>query len=157
VNFDLKKIELNNTNNNDFLSEDKKYIIKHDGEMFFGSFTKQWFGWVFRRPLDKLYMQLNFIQEVYECDDLEFRDNKTRDISITRNINKVIKDPSLLSMSFNSSGSLSVKQMIDRWSHSDFKYILNLSDIERYVKKSQMNKYILDISECYIKKNLNEK
>jgi len=143
-------IQLNGSNYNDDIDSEKTYAVKYKHELSFGRFTEQWYGWAFKRDVDQKFMQLNFINEVYECIDIAFKENTTRSISISRNISKVLKDPSVIGLKFDDSGRISVVDLMEKWKSSTLKYNLSLADIERFVKKGQQSKYRFSISECYI-------
>lgn len=68
ISLKLRKIELDGSDNNSQIVADKKYLVKANGEEHQGVFTKQWFGWSCKN-LDGKYMQLSFIDEVYEIEE----------------------------------------------------------------------------------------
>jgi len=61
----LKKIPVGATSTSPHIDSRKRYRVKIDGSWYEGSFSKQWFGWLFE-GYGSSGIQLNLIDAVYE-------------------------------------------------------------------------------------------
>jgi hypothetical protein len=146
---EFKKIELNKTNYNPKIVVGKKYAVRQGHQLYHGEFREQWYGLVFQRYPDK-YMQLNFLEEVYECVDISSQEKKTRERSINRNLVKVLKSPVIIDVDIEGDGSISVVSIMNNWNKGKFKYHIFLADIEKFVANDKKRRYSFSMSKCYI-------
>ena len=61
----LKKIPVGESSQSALIDSRKRYRVKIDGSWYEGSFSKQWFGWLFE-GYGSSGIQLNLIDAVYE-------------------------------------------------------------------------------------------
>ena len=61
----LKKIQVGGSSQSAHIDSRRRYRVKIDGRWYEGSFSKQWFGWLFE-GYGPSGIQLNLIDAVYE-------------------------------------------------------------------------------------------
>lgn len=138
----FKKVELDGSCFNDTIFVNKEYAVKVNDEFHHGHFKRQWYGWVFENS-DKLFMQLNFLDEVYECIDIEAKKEKTRQLSLIRSFNKAVANMEISDLLKN---GFAVYDLLKIFNDSDdFKYEITLQDIIRIVENDKNKQYHLSM------------
>ena len=149
------KIALNGSNKNSDIYDDRDYVVRFNGELFSGTFKLKWFGWTFRKSENE-FMQLNMLDEVNEV-IYEDCDEKTRQISISRFMHKVLKYPMILDLKKDDEGRFILEDLIQKWNDSDDpKYKITLRDVVIFFEKSHKLNYNLNTSNCYLERKNEE-